>query len=115
MRHSYTTAHPSHTPRMDTAVPLADGRNLQIAQWGPLDGSPVLFFHGTPGSRLLCPDVDAVDHAGVRYISFDRPGYGRSDPRLAGLRCSDVVGDIVEILDHLAIDRAAMIGWSGGG
>jgi pimeloyl-ACP methyl ester carboxylesterase len=74
-----------------------------------------VFFHGTPGSRLLCPDLNATERAGVRFISFDRPGYGRSERLSSQLRCADVVADVVEILDRFGIDRAAMVGWSGGG
>jgi pimeloyl-ACP methyl ester carboxylesterase len=115
VRHSYEDARPSHTPRRNTAVGLADGRRLQVAEWGPAEGNPLVFFHGSPGSRLLCPDVAGTESAGVRFISFDRPGYGRSDPARSALDHADVVSDVVELLDRFGIDRAAMVGWSGGG
>jgi len=66
---------------VDRAVRLADDRVVQIAEWGTPDRPPVVFMHGTPGSRLFCPDLAATERAGVRLISFDRAGYGRSDPR----------------------------------
>ena len=115
VRHSYEDARPSHLPRVDRSMVLADGRRLQVAEWGPQDGSPVVFFHGSPGSRLLCPDLAATERAGVRYISFDRPGYGRSDPLPVQISEAAVVSDLVEVLDGLAIERAALVGWSGGG
>ncbi|MBV6622586.1 MAG: hypothetical protein KI793_06485 [Rivularia sp. (in: Bacteria)] len=31
---------------------LKDGRQMGYAQFGDLNGKPVMFFHGTPGSRL---------------------------------------------------------------
>ena len=47
-------------PEVDVALDvLADIR-------GPHDGEPVVFFSGTPGSRLMCPDERATDAAGVR-------------------------------------------------
>lgn len=33
-------------------IHLPDGRNLAYAVYGPADGRPVLYFHGTPSSRL---------------------------------------------------------------
>jgi pimeloyl-ACP methyl ester carboxylesterase len=115
MRHSFRTATPSHEPRVERDLVLRDGRRLRVAQWGAADGRPVLFFHGRPGSRLLCPDVAATERAGVRFLAFDRPGYGRSDPVEGPLRRRDVVADVVELLDQLEIERAALVGWSGGG
>jgi pimeloyl-ACP methyl ester carboxylesterase len=76
----------------------------------------LVFFHGTPGSRLFCPDERATTEAGVRLVAFDRAGYGRSDvaePHRIGYR--QFVPDVIELLDHLAVDRAVLVGWSGGG
>src|SRR5690349_24553 len=55
------------------------GRRLAVQFSGDLDGSPVLFFHGTPGSRLFVPpeEVSRQEHAWV--VTVDRPGYGLSD------------------------------------
>jgi pimeloyl-ACP methyl ester carboxylesterase len=51
---------------------------------------------------------------GIRLISFDRPGYGRSD-RHRGRRVADVVQDVSAIADALGIDQFAVVGRSGGG
>lgn len=115
MRHSFVDATPSHEPRVDRRMTMRDGRGVQVAEWGVPNGRPVVFFHGRPGSRLLCPDVGATERAGVRFLAFDRSGYGRSDPASGPLRRRDVVDDVVELLDQLGIDRAALVGWSGGG
>jgi pimeloyl-ACP methyl ester carboxylesterase len=46
----------------------------------------VFLLHGTPGSRLgPFPQARVLYELGVRLITFDRPGYGRSD-RLANRR-----------------------------
>jgi pimeloyl-ACP methyl ester carboxylesterase len=113
--HDYARARPSHTPRLDERVALKDGRQLAYAEWGPADGTPVVFFHGTPGSRLFCPDEPATDDAGVRFVSFDRAGYGRSDVAAGLVGFPAFVPDVIELLDHLGIERAALVGWSGGG
>lgn len=113
--HSYEAARPSHSPSRDASVVVSDGRRVQIAEWGPSDGRPLLFLHGTPGSRLLCPDLAATEAAGMRHLSIDRPGYGRSDPFPGLLTNTTVTVDIVQVLDQLNLERVAVVGWSGGG
>ena len=104
------TAH----PRADRTLTLADGRALAFAEWGDLEGRPVFLFHGRPGSRLLCPDEEATEAAGVRLITVDRPGYGRSDPR-PGRTLLDWADDMEELADQLELERLPVIGWSSGG
>ncbi|MGH7764287.1 MAG: alpha/beta fold hydrolase [Candidatus Dormibacteraceae bacterium] len=93
---------------------MADGRRLAYAEWGDPDGSPVLFFHGTPHSRLWCPDEGATAEAKVRLIAIDRPGIGGSDAKEART-FGDWPMDVLELADSLRLDRFAVIGWSGGG
>jgi hypothetical protein len=52
-------------PSADRSIKLADGRTLAFTEWGDLDGPAVMFFTGTPGSRLFCPDIAATQAAGV--------------------------------------------------
>jgi pimeloyl-ACP methyl ester carboxylesterase len=101
-------------PGTDRTVTLEDGRTLAFSEWGVLDGSPIFLFHGRPGSRLLCPDEDSTLAAGVRLITVDRPGYGRSDPR-PGRTLLDWADDMGELADQLELDRFPIIGWSSGG
>jgi pimeloyl-ACP methyl ester carboxylesterase len=102
------------SPKTDRTVTLRDGRSLAFSEWGDLQGSPVILFHGTPSSRLFCPDEDATEAAGVRLITVDRPGYGRSDPR-PGRTLLDWVDDYIEFVESLALPACPIIGWSGGG
>jgi pimeloyl-ACP methyl ester carboxylesterase len=44
----------------------------------------------------------------------DRPGFGRST-RAPGAGLCDVADDLVQLLDHLGVDRVRLIGASGGG
>lgn len=94
-------------------VTLADGRTLAYVERGEPDGLPVVFHHGTPGSRHgHHPDPDV--YRGVRFFTFDRPGYGLSDPR-PGRRVADVAADVSALADHLGLERFAVFGASGGG
>jgi pimeloyl-ACP methyl ester carboxylesterase len=97
-------------------VNVEDGRTLAFEQYGDPDGSPVFLLHGTPGCRLSGrhPDESRVVEAGLRLITYDRPGYGQS-ARHKGRRVVDCVADITAIADELGIDRFFVKGGSGGG
>ena len=57
------------------------GRVLRVRDAGDPGGRAVIYFHGTPGSRLdLCFGEQLAAERGVRIVSFDRPGYGGSTP-----------------------------------
>ena len=102
-------------PLTDRSITLADGRRLAFAEWGDLGGPVVVFFHGTPHSRLWCPDIAATRAAGVRLVTVDRPGYGQSDPAPADLSLREWTDDVSQLADALDADRVGVVGWSGGG
>ncbi|HEY3882971.1 MAG TPA: alpha/beta hydrolase [Trebonia sp.] len=100
---------------MTIFVRSADGRQLAARESGDPAGRPVFYLHGTPGSRVgPVPRGRVLYELGVRLISFDRPGYGKSD-RQQSRRVSDVAGDVRSIADDLGIERFAVLGRSGGG
>ena len=97
------------------ALRLPDGRNLSYCRYGPADGTPVVFFYGTPGTMYLTPDrLGLIDELGVRLLVPDRPGYGAS-ARQPGRDVAAVTGDLTALADHLGWDRFAVWGGSGGG
>ncbi len=98
------------------SVETADGLALAYEQAGDLNGPAVFWLHGTPGSRLggRHPDLTRIREAGIRLITYDRPGYGRSS-RHRGRKVVDCVGDVAAIADHLGIERFVVSGGSGGG
>lgn len=104
---------------MDLPVPelirLDDGRLLSWYSFGDPDGVPVVYAPGTPESGLAgaCYD-DAARRAGVRWLSLDKPGYGRSDPH-PRRRLLDWAHDVEQLADRLGLDRFAVAGESGGG
>ena len=101
-------------PVTDRSIQLADGRTLAFTEWGDLDGPAVMFFHGTPHSRLWCPDIAATQAAGVHLVIPDRPGYGRSDEPPANLTMCGWTDDVIQLADALGLDRFGVIGWSSG-
>jgi len=99
----------------DGRLTLRDGRTLAWREYGPADGTPLLRFQGTPGSRYSrYPHEESYDRLDVRVIVFDRPGYGASS-RLPGRGVAVVADDAAELLDHLGLDAVHAIGGSGGG
>src|SRR5205823_6605134 len=101
--------------RHSRVASLSGGRRLGYADWGDPDGRPLLFFHGTPASRLAVEwaDGSAAEH-GIRLLSLDRPGHGLSDPA-PGRSLLDWARDIDAFADALGLERFAVAGWSGGG
>jgi pimeloyl-ACP methyl ester carboxylesterase len=97
----------------ETRVEL-DGRTWAVREAGDPDGRPLVYFHGTPSSRLEPAFADdACAELGVRLVSFDRPGYGGSTPQPFGL--VSVARATAAIADRLGIERFATVGQSGGG
>jgi pimeloyl-ACP methyl ester carboxylesterase len=100
---------------IDTTMTLPDGRSLAYTDGGAPDGPLVVYFHGAPTSRLdLIGLEESFSALGVRVVSPDRPGYGRSSPR-PGRGFTDWPGDVAALADHLGVERFAVVGASSGG
>ena len=92
----------------------ADGRTVAYAEYGATDGTPLVFLHGTPGSRVLGRLFDDAAHErDCRIVAPDRPGYGDSDPA-PDATVADIADDLVAVLDHAGVERAPVVGFSGG-
>jgi pimeloyl-ACP methyl ester carboxylesterase len=97
-------------------VTLRDGRTLAFTEYGSPSGSPILYCHGTPSSRVegnLIINNTTASALGVRVIVPDRPGMGRSQPR-PGRRIVDWPDDVVDLTTALGLDTFAVLGSSGG-
>jgi pimeloyl-ACP methyl ester carboxylesterase len=114
-----TTSHATDGSGTDRTVGLDGDRQVAYAEYGDPDGVPVVFFHGTPGSRYLGALFE--DHArevGVRLLAPDRPGYGNSTRRAEwqtndGAEQVDVTA-VVAVLDDAGVDSAGVVAFSGG-
>ncbi len=92
-----------------------DGRTICFVDGGDPYGFPVIGLHGTPGCRLSrWPEDSLYANAGIRYITADRAGYGRST-RHRGRRVADEASDVRTVADALGLDRFSIVGGSGGG
>lgn len=96
----------------DIATP--QGGVLRVYDTGGT-GRPILWHHGTPNTgQPPRPLYDDAERLGLRWIGFDRPGYGGSTAEPdrsvgAAARWATTVAD------HLGLDGFAVMGHSGGG
>lgn len=99
---------------MTQVVKAADGRRLAVEVSGKPDGEAVFLLHGTPGGRNgPRPRGIVMYRLGIRLISYDRPGYGGSDPQ-PDRAVVDTASDVEAIADELGIGRFSIVGRSGG-
>jgi pimeloyl-ACP methyl ester carboxylesterase len=99
----------------EASVVLPDGRTLAYTDLGASSGPVVMYFHGAPSSRLdLVYFHDDLADRGLRVISADRPGFGRSSLK-PGRRREDWPTDVVALANHIGVQSFAVLGLSSGG
>jgi 3-oxoadipate enol-lactonase len=77
-------------------------------------GEPLLFLHGLGGTRGSWNPQLQQFSATRRCIAWDMPGYGVSAGE-ESLTYERIADRVVELLDHLEVERADMVGLSFGG
>jgi len=78
------------------------------------DGPPVVLLHGLSATRRnVVQGSRALIKRGYRLISYDARGHGASSPA-PRYEYADLVADLEAVLDHLEIERAALVGSSMG-
>ncbi len=79
-------------------------------------GPAVLLIHGFPLNRQMWrPQVAILMAAGYRVVAPDLRGFGDSDAMDAPCTMDLLADDLIELLDHLGITQAAVVGMSMGG
>ena len=77
----------------------------------------MLLLHGlTATRRYVVHGSRAIERAGRRVIAYDARGHGVSSPAgdPAAYRYEELAADALAVLDHLGIERAALVGQSMG-
>lgn len=93
---------------------MQKARGLEYEVTG--DGEAVLTIHGALIADTflpLCREASLADR--YRLIRYRRRGHGGSDPYSGEISLELPAQDSVALLDHLGIERAHVIGHSGGG
>ena len=102
------------------SLTLPDGRELEFLTGGAEDGFPLVYHSGTPSAAVVDPMIwAAAERAGLRLVTYSRPGYGVSSPRPAPdgwpVPIAADAEDTAALLDHLDLGEFVTLGWSGGG
>ena len=96
-------------------VTLPGGGVLAYDEYGSAAGTPVLYFHGWPASRLQGAGCDpAAADLGARIIAPDRPGIGLSTHQ-PGRRLLDWPPLVAALAQELGLKKFRILAVSGGG
>lgn len=80
------------------------------------NGKPIVLIHGWPlSSRSWEFQVPALVNAGFRVITYDRRGFGKSSQPWTGYDYDTLAADLHQLLEHLDIHNATLVGFSMGG
>lgn len=104
-------------PVLDQQLQVSKDRKLGFNEYGPLNGIPLFYFHGSPSARIefaLFGNEALLQKLNIRLIAIDRPGCGLSDFQ-PDRRFMDWPKDVLAVADHLHLNRFAILGYSGGG
>ena len=88
--------------------------NLYVKDSGG-DGRPVVLIHGWPLSgESWSEQVPALKDAGYRVVTYDRRGFGQSDPG-DSYDYDALADDLSNVIDDLDLDDVTIVGFSMGG
>ncbi|MCJ8054893.1 alpha/beta hydrolase [Shinella curvata] len=90
-----------------------DGARIWHAAFG--NGPAVILLHGGLGhAGNWGNQVPALVAAGKTVIAIDGRGHGRSTRDAEPFSYTRMAGDVRAVMDHLDIEKAALVGWSDG-
>lgn len=114
---------PGGPPVVAPRIKLRDGRHLAYKEHGvskEVANYKIVFIHGFDSSRhhaviAMSLPPELVQELGLYIVSFDRPGYGESDPH-PKRSAESLALDIEELADQLGLgSKFYVIGFSMGG
>jgi proline iminopeptidase len=93
-----------------------DGHEIYFEESGNLNGKPVIFLHGGPGSGTEAKHRRFFDPEKYRIILMDQRGCGKSRPHASLEKNTtwDLVSDIESLREFLGIDKWVVFGGSWG-
>jgi DNA-binding NarL/FixJ family response regulator len=96
-----------------------DGSRIALSDYGPASGRPVLVVHSSMTSRIVARGlVRALQAAGYRALSIDRPGFGLTD-EVHGARpgahdpWATAAQDTLRVLEHLKVRGLDLVARGG--
>lgn len=99
---------------LHSVLQTRDQENIHFYETGT--GEPVIFLHGWSAAHDLTEPLMELVSAKYRTIAWDARGHGHHAYRLATPPIvNDLVDDLQELLDHLALNQVRLVGHSMGG
>lgn len=96
------------------SITTRDGTRLHVKQWGK--GRPVILLHGWPLTADSWDDhALAIAEAGMKAITYDRRGFGRSDQPWQGYDYDTLADDLADVMAATGAMDTSIIGFSMGG
>lgn len=90
-----------------------DGARIYYAAFG--SGPAVILLHGGFANTLYWGNQEpALVRAGYQVILIDSRGHGRSTRDARPYTYELMASDVVAVMDHLHLAKAAVVGWSDG-
>jgi pimeloyl-ACP methyl ester carboxylesterase len=108
----------SRLPASQKDFRVINGRSLYIESYGLTTGAViVLLHHGLGSTRAWKEQIPVLVQAGYRVITYDRWGYGLSEPRNRTFipEFLDDLEDLRTLTEILDAPQLALIGHSDGG
>lgn len=94
----------------------AAGNAIELFYQDLGSGKPVVLIHGWPLSEQMWEyqKLELPQH-GLRCVSYDRRGFGRSSKPWSGYVYDTLADDLKAVLDGLDLQDATLVGFSMGG
>ncbi len=97
------------------SLTLNDGTLVGYAEYGTMEGIPIIALHGMPNTHSMWKSADkAAAEGGLRLIAPDRAGYGLSRDQVPRTLLG-YAALIADFADRLGLDRFVILAASGGG
>lgn len=92
------------------------GKTIQLSYEDYGQGKPVVLIHGWPLSKEMWEyQLDALTDAGLRVITYDRRGFGKSDKPWSGYDYDTLTDDLRAVILDLNLQDVTLVGFSMGG
>jgi proline iminopeptidase len=116
-----TSLFPEITPYAHGMLEVGDGNRIYFETCGNPRGRPAVVIHGGPGSGCTSWHRRLFDPARYRIVLFDQRNCGRSTPHasapdtdLSSNDTANLIEDLEQLRQHLAIDTWMLLGGSWG-
>jgi non-heme chloroperoxidase len=95
-------------------IKAKDGTQLYYKDWGT--GRPVVLVHGWPlNADMWEHQATHLAAHGMRAISYDRRGFGRSEQPWTGYDYDTFADDLAAVIEQLDLQDVGLVGFSMGG